>query len=145
MKNLVFDRLIKISVAFFCLAILISVTNLIPAYNAESSNNSYKIAVEEQTDDFYVNDFANLFSDKEKQVMMERAVELAEEFDGIQVVATTINSLNGYDIEQYAYSMYEQYQIGNESMGILILLSVEDRNIRIETGKTMQVYITDII
>ena len=28
-------------------------------------------------------------------------------------------------------------------MGILILLSVEDRNVRIETGKTMQAYITD--
>ena len=133
----------KVSVTIFVFAILLFTTNLAPAYHAESANNSYKIAVEEQTDEFYVNDFANLFSNEQKQVMMERAVQLAEEFDGIQVVVTTINSLNGYEIEQYAYSMYEQYGIGNNSMGILILLSVEDRNIRIETGKTMQAYITD--
>lgn len=143
MKKIFYSRLIKVSIAIFIFPILIFVTNLTPAYNAESTSNSYKIAVEEQTDDFYVNDFANLFSSEEKQAMIEKAVLLANEFDGIQVVVTTINSLNGYDIEQYAYSMYEQYQIGNESMGVLILLSVEDRNIRIETGKTMQAYITD--
>lgn len=143
MKNLLSDKLIKVSIAIFIFAILLSLTNFAPAYNAESANNSYKIAVEEQTDDFYVNDFANLFSDEEKQVMMEKAVQLSEDYDGVQVVVTTVNSLNGYEIEQYAYSMYEQYGIGKDSMGILILLSVEDRNVKIETGKTMQVYITD--
>ena len=85
----------------------------------------------------------NLFTEADKQVMMENAVELAEEYDGIQVVVSTVNSLNGNQIEQYAYSMYEEYGIGKDSMGILILLSVEDRQVRIETGKTMQAYITD--
>lgn len=106
-------------------------------------SNRYNVEVEKQTDEFYVNDFANLFTEKDKQVMMENAVKLAEEYDGIQVVVSTVNSLNGNQIEQYAYSMYEEYGIGKDSMGILILLSVEDRQVRIETGKTMQAYITD--
>ena len=106
-------------------------------------SNRYNVEVENQTDEFYVNDFANLFTEKDKQVMMENAVKLAEEYDGIQVVVSTVNSLNGNQIEEYAYSMYEQYGIGKDSMGILILLSVEDRQVKIETGKTMQAYITD--
>lgn len=106
-------------------------------------SNRYNVEVEKQTDEFYVNDFANLFTEKDKQVMMENAVKLAEEYDGIQVVVSTVNSLNGNQIEEYAYSMYEQYGIGKDSMGILILLSVEDRQVKIETGKTMQAYITD--
>lgn len=106
-------------------------------------SNRYNVEVERQTDEFYVNDFANLFTEKDKQVMMENAVKLAEEYDGIQVVVSTVNSLNGNQIEEYAYTMYEQYGIGKDSMGILILLSVEDRQVKIETGKTMQAYITD--
>lgn len=106
-------------------------------------SNRYNVEVEKQTDEFYVNDFANLFTEKDKQVMMENAVKLAEEYGGIQVVVSTVNSLNGNQIEEYAYSMYEQYGIGKDSMGILILLSVEDRQVKIETGKTMQAYITD--
>lgn len=106
-------------------------------------SNRYNVEVEKQTDDFYVNDFANLLTETDKQVMMENAVKLAEEYDGIQVVVSTVNSLNGNQIEEYAYSMYEEYGIGKDSMGILILLSVEDRQVRIETGRTMQAYITD--
>ena len=106
-------------------------------------SNKYNVEVEKQTDEFYVNDFANLFTEADKQVMMENAVKLAEEYDGIQVVVSTVNSLNGNQIEKYTYSMYEEYGIGKDSMGVLILLSVEDRQVRIETGKTMQAYITD--
>lgn len=111
-------------------------------FSAKSSN-SYKVNVEKQTEDFYVNDFANLLSEADKKVMIANAVELAEEYDGIQVVVTTVNNLNGNEIEEYAYSMYGQYGIGKDSMGILILLSVGDRDVKIETGKTMQAYITD--
>lgn len=111
--------------------------------NSNESSNKYNVTVEKQTDEFYVNDFANLFSEADKQVMIANAVELAENYDGIQVVVTTVNSLNGNEIEEYAYSMYEQYGIGRDGMGILILLSVEDRDVKIETGKTMQAYITD--
>ncbi len=104
---------------------------------------SYNFNVESQTEEFYVNDFAGIFSEEQKKLMMESAVELDSTYDGIQVVVTTVNSLNGHEIEQYAKAMYDQYGIGKDSMGILILFSVGDRDVRIETGNQMQLYITD--
>lgn len=93
--------------------------------------------------DFYVNDFAGIFSEEEKQVLMEKAVKLANENDGIQVVVTTIKSLDGMSVEKYATTMYNTYQIGKNDMGILILLSTEDRRARVEVGNAMEAYITD--
>jgi len=112
-------------------------------------SNSYvyatSINVEEQTSNFYINDFANLFTEEQEQEMMQKAIELDKSYNGIQVVLTTINSLKGYSSQEYAYSMYNQYGIGKDSMGILILFAVEDRQVRIETGYKMQSYITDSI
>lgn len=77
--------------------------------------------------------------------MISMAVELNDSYNGIQVVVSTVESLQGNEIEEYAYSMYNQYGIGKDSMGILILLSTTDRDVRIETGYNMQKYITDSI
>lgn len=95
------------------------------------------------TSDFYVNDFAKLFSSAEKSQLMNNAVQLAKQYDGIQVVVTTVNSFYGMDIDSYANKMYNQYGIGKDDMGILILLSVGDRQIKIEVGLAMEAYITD--
>lgn len=95
------------------------------------------------TSDFYVNDFAGVFSEQEKSKLMTNAVTLANEFDGIQVVVTTIKSLEGDTVENYAYNMYNQYGIGKNDMGLLILLATEDRQIRVEVGRAMEGYIND--
>ncbi|MBQ8043482.1 MAG: TPM domain-containing protein [Clostridia bacterium] len=95
------------------------------------------------TSDFYVNDFAGVFAEEEKSKLMTNAVTLANEFDGIQVVVTTIKSLEGDTVENYAYNMYNQYGIGKDDMGLLILLATEDRQIRVEVGRTMEGYIND--
>lgn len=114
------------------------------------ANSSYEFPVIEATSDFYVNDFAGLFTEEEKASMMERAIELEEEYGGIQVVVTTVKTLDDClieegekDIEQIAYAMFKQYGIGQDDMGILILFASEDRIMRIETGYQMQTYITD--
>ena len=81
--------------------------------------------------DFYVNDFANVFTEEEKSSLVKRAVELANSYDGVQVVITTVKSLDGYTVEEYANTMYNKYDIGKDNMGILILLASEDRKIRV--------------
>lgn len=100
--------------------------------NAASS--SYDFEVINATSDFYVNDFAGLFTDQQKADMMEMALALDKEYGGIQVVVTTVESLAdctadgiARDIEQTSYAMYNQYGIGEDSMGILILFSTGDR------------------
>ena len=95
------------------------------------------------TSDFYVNDFAGVFTEDEKAALMTNAVSLANEHNGIQVVVTTVKSLEGDTVENYAYRMYNQYGIGKDDMGLLILLATEDRQIRVEVGRAMEGYIND--
>ena len=102
-----------------------------------------KATIPDATSQFYVNDFANIFNDEEEARLMDTAVSLAEEHDGIQVVVTTIESLGGDTIDHYALEMYNKYGIGKNDMGLLILLSTGDREIRVEVGRTMETYITD--
>lgn len=122
------------------------------ASNANTGN--YNLKVIDATSDFYVNDFAHVFTQEQKDVLMDNAVNLAEESGGIQVVITTVQTLkdaviedeesNGsYTFEEVGYSMFKQYGIGKDDMGILILFSPGDREVRIDTGYQMQVYITD--
>lgn len=102
-----------------------------------------KTNIPDATTDFYVNDFAGVFSVEEKNKLMDNAVKLADENDGIQVVVTTVKSLDGEAVEDYAYDMYNKYGIGKDDMGLLILLATEDREMRVEVGKSMEAYIND--
>jgi len=101
------------------------------------------VSVPDATNDFYVNDFAGVFTTDEKSKLMESAVSLANEHNGIQVVVTTVKSLDGNSVEDYAYQMYNEYGIGKDDMGLLILLATEDRQIRVEVGRAMEGYIND--
>lgn len=102
-----------------------------------------KTTIPEATSDFYVNDFSNVFSADEKSRLINNAVALSNDYNGIQVVVSTVESLDGETIENYAYEMYNQYGIGKEDMGLLILLSTGDRQIRIEVGLAMEAYVND--
>lgn len=124
---------IKIVIAIFILAITF-VTPLVVYAN---------VNIPEATSDFYVNDFANVFSSSEKEQLMDKAIALSNKYDGIQVVVTTVKSLEGNSVEDYAYEMYNRYGIGKNDMGLLILLATEDRKIRVEVGKSMEAYIND--
>lgn len=95
------------------------------------------------TSDFYVNDFANVFSSDEKAQLIDNAVNLSNEYDGVQVIISTVDSLDGDTVENYALEMYNQYGIGKDDMGLLILLSTGDRQIRVEVGRGMEAYIND--
>lgn len=137
---------IKRKVVFLvAMLMLLVIAMVITGCEEEDSNKSIydtsKIKVEQPTSDFYVNDFANIISDENKTKMQDRAVELDKEYDGIQVVVTTVKSLNNYTVDEYAHAMYNQYGIGKDDMGALILLSTGERQIRLETGGKMDAYI----
>lgn len=118
---------------------------------ASAASGDYHVGVLNATADFYINDFANLFTEEQKAAMMEKAIQLSDSSGGIQVVITTVESLEtcvtdgskGHTIAEVAYGMYEQYAIGKDDMGVLVLFSVGDREIWMETGRQMQFYITD--
>lgn len=102
-----------------------------------------KTTIPDATSQFYVNDFADIFTDEEEARLMDTAVSLAEEHNGIQVVVTTVESLGGDTVENYALNMYNKYGIGKDDMGLLILLSTGDREIWVTTGLAMEAYFPD--
>lgn len=157
MKNvkMMRSRRLKASVISLIMAVILMMIFMLSACGAEANtNNYYDLKVVDATSDFYVNDFAGVLSKEQKSELMENAVSLDEEYSGIQVVITTVNSfedavvsedvnISRVTIENLAYSMYNQYGIGQDDMGILILVSIGEREVKIETGRQMQYYITD--
>lgn len=155
MKNK--ERKLKSVRSLLLIVILSTICILTGCSTADDSRNNYDLTVIDVTEDFYVNDFANLFNETQKADLMAKAINMDVEYSGIQVVITTVESFeqtvtnfNGENpelltIEQISYSMYSQYGIGKDSMGILILFSVGDREVRIETGWKMQNYFTDLL
>lgn len=92
----------------------------------------------------YVNDFAEIFSSSYRQ-SLEQELNDFENETTTEIAMVTIDSLEGGSIEDYAVRLFEQWQIGKKEKdnGILILISKEDRKIRIEVGYGLEPIITD--
>lgn len=96
------------------------------------------------TKDFFVNDFAGVISEEDYRKMYNEGVNLYKACKA-QVVAVTVNNLGGEEIEDYSYNLANDWGIGDkeEDSGILLLLSVEDRKVRIEVGSGLEGAIPD--
>ncbi len=103
-----------------------------------------KTAIPAPTSQFFVNDFAGVLSEQTESHIQETS-ESYSKANETQIVVTTIPSLDGESIEDYALAMGRQWGIGGEeeNNGLLILLAVEDREIRIEVGYGLEGTITD--
>lgn len=121
------------------------ITALTGCMNEDSTNDVYQsdIKVKDATPEFYVNDYGNILSSEQRTELVKRAKALNEDYNGIQLVITTLESLDGYSIEEYATAMYNKFGIGTKDMGALILFSSGDRQVRIEVGRGMEEYMTD--
>lgn len=90
-------------------------------------------AIVDATSNYYINDYASVLSDETQKYIYDRSITL-DQASKIQVVVTTVKSLEGMSIEEYANSLYNKLQIGEDSKGALILLCPDERLIRIEIG-----------
>lgn len=106
--------------------------------------NTVFATVKQPTDKFYVNDFANVI-DNETQSHIVSVGSKLEQLTGAQVVVTTIDSLEGMDLESYALNMARDWGIGSKEKnnGVLLLLSVGDRLSRIEVGYGLEGILPD--
>lgn len=93
----------------------------------------------------FVNDFAKvLTTDQVLELNKELAAfSLQGEQDEISVV--TIPTLGGDDIESYAAALFAEWGIGkaDKDNGVLLLIAVEDRKMRIEVGYGAEALLTD--
>lgn len=101
-------------------------------------------AIVKPTNNFYVNDYANILSNEVEEYIQNRSVAL-NNADGTQIVVVTVPNLEGNSIEDYAVELFRSFGIGDskKNNGILILISKEDRLLRIEVGYGLEGIIND--
>ena len=87
------------------------------------------------TDKFYVNDYAEVLSDAQEEELCADGEQLYEETTA-QVVVLTVDSTDGKEISDYANEVGDGWGIGNteDNNGVLIVLSVTDRNVWVAVG-----------
>lgn len=92
----------------------------------------------------YIQDYANMFSPQTEQGMLVTARELSTKTKA-QVVVVTINSLEGNDRDQYAEALFDKWKPGDSKLnnGVLILISKQDKQARIEVGRGLEGAIND--
>ncbi len=112
----------KIIVALLCIACLLGLT-----MTAFAANDLPSIV-----------DEANLLIDSNELALSRQAASLKSHY-GLDVVILTVNSTNGRSPRQYAQSYYDQKGYADD--GILLLISMEDRDWYIcTTGKAQEIF-----
>ena len=95
------------------------------------------------TADFYVADYANVLSDEVEGLIVLNNDQL-DKGCGAQIVVVTVDTVGGMTIENYAYTLFNEWGIGDKDKnnGLLILLAVQDGNYWLMPGKGLQDYLT---
>lgn len=100
---------------------------IIALFIAPLSVQAYTIP--EPSDDLYVSDFANVIDSDVEQDIIATNMRL-EEMNGVQITVVTVDFLDGADIEDYAYELFNQWGIGSaeSNNGVLLLLAIGEDN-----------------
>lgn len=96
--------------------------------------------VVQPTEDFYYLDEADVLSvDTEGEIFF--ANERLYEACGAEIVVVAIDSTGGMSIEDYAYTLFNGWEIGGESYrGLLLLMAIEDDNYYVMPGTALSMY-----
>jgi len=91
-----------------------------------------------------VNDFAGVIPTDIKKNMESLSSEILMK-TGTAVVVATVTSVDGAEPDKYAHELYNTWGNGKkgEHKGVLIFLAVQERKIRIETGRGMSNILPD--
>lgn len=103
----------------------------LPAYGA--------IDIPASSELFYVADFANVLSQDTENLIIDRNDAL-HQATGAQIVVATVDFLDGAEIEDYAYRMFNEWQIGDaeKNNGVLLLLVIGEENYWAVQGKGLE-------
>ena len=91
-----------------------------------------------------INDYAGVLGAHARATLEQFCTSLHRK-TGVSIVVATTRSLDGGSIDDIGNRLYERWGIGKKGVdeGVLLLIAVEDRKIRIETGYGSEGYITD--
>lgn len=96
-------------------------------------------AVVKPNNDFYVLDEANVFTPAQREEIINTSTQVYDQTKA-QMVIVTVKSLDGMSMENYAYDLYNSWQIGDKDLnnGILIVFAPNEREYRIMTGPGLE-------
>jgi uncharacterized protein len=93
----------------------------------------------------WVRDEANILS---AQTIQELEIFLKHHRDSTsnQIAVYIIPNLEGGDIDDYTYRVFQEWKLGQKGKdnGVLLLISKEDKLVRIEVGKGLEGVLTDL-
>jgi uncharacterized protein len=92
----------------------------------------------------HVNDYAGILS-AETRSTLEKQLQQHEDSTSNQIVVLSVSSLNGEEIEDVANQIFNTWQLGqkDKNNGVLLLISLNDRKMRIEVGYGLEAVLTD--
>jgi uncharacterized protein len=102
------------------------------------------LAIDVPTLETRVTDLAGILSPEQK-VSLEAKLQAFERSDSTQLAVLIIPSLQGESLEGYSIRVAEAWKIGHQGRdnGAILLISMEDRAIRIEVGYGLESNLTD--
>ncbi|MBI4329574.1 MAG: TPM domain-containing protein [Chloroflexi bacterium] len=91
-----------------------------------------------------VNDFAGVMS-KDAVQALETELQKVRDETTAEVAVAIVPSLGERTVEEYAVGLFEEWEIGKKGKdnGVLLLVAVQERRIRIEVGYGLEPVITD--
>lgn len=118
-------KVLKICITFLVVMVCMQFLNV---YTYAATNYS-------PTSKFYINDFANILSDSTEEQVFNIARQVDEKTTA-QIVVVTVPNMEGQDIDSYTVDFFNKWKIGakDKDNGILLLISKDERKIRIEVG-----------
>ena len=123
-------------ISILALFLLFLITNLA---NVQAADIKYN-----PTDKFFVNDFANVLSDQTEQEIFNLCLTIQQKTTA-QLVIVTVPNMEGNNIESYANILFNKWGIGtkDKNNGVLLILSKDEKRIRIEVGYGLEGAIND--
>lgn len=103
-----------------------------------------EVKIPDPTDRFYVNDYADVLDEATEKYIFETSRSYQTN-GGQQVVVLTMNSIGSKSVEDFSIDTARQWGIGDKESdnGILILLVIDSRDIRIEVGYGLEGVLND--
>lgn len=94
----------------------------------------------------YVTDPTNVLSAQTKEILIKK-LENFEKTDSTQLFVVILNSIGNQPIESYSYNLAQFNKIGTSqhNNGIMLLVAMKERQIRLEVGKGLEHVLTDTL
>ncbi len=92
----------------------------------------------------FVNDYAGVLAESDRQVLENKLVQFEKDSSN-EISVVIIKSLEGDTIENFAVELFQDWGIGKakNDNGVLVLVAIEDRRMRIEVGYGLEGALTD--